>query len=43
MEMLTCIWNVLLKLFHLDLQAQTLTIKMEVGLSALENSIIGSN
>lgn len=30
MEMLTCIWNVLLKLFHLDLQAQTLTINLKV-------------
>lgn len=43
MEVLTCTWNVLLKLFHLDLQAQTLTIKMKVGLFALENSRIRSN
>lgn len=41
MEMQACIWNVLLKLFHLDLQAQT--IKMKVGSWALENSRIWSN
>lgn len=40
MEMLICIWNVLLKLFCLDLQAQTLTIKVKVALSAQENSRI---
>lgn len=41
MEMHT--WNVLLKLFHLGLQAQTMKIKMKVGLSALENLRIRSN
>lgn len=40
MEMLGCIWNVLLKLFHLDLQAQTPTINVQVVLSAQENSRI---
>lgn len=40
MEMLICIWNVPLKLFHLDLQAQTLTIRVKVDLSAQENSRI---
>lgn len=43
MEILICIWNVLLKLFQLDLQAQTLTIKVKMVLSAQENSRIGSN
>lgn len=43
MEILICIWNVLLKLFQLDLQAQTLTIKVKMILSAQENSRIGSN
>lgn len=43
MEILICIWNVLFKLFQLDLQAQTLTIKVKMVLSAQENSRIGSN
>lgn len=43
MEMQTCPWNVLLKLVHLDLQAQTMTIKMKVGLSAQENLSTRSN
>lgn len=29
MEMLTRIWSALLKLFHVDLQAQTLTINLK--------------